>query len=1168
MDSELYKAYICFAGPEAVGQDEGFIALVDAQTGLGKTYQAIELLLEHLAADSKRKLIYTTNLRVNVTEAFEQLIQRVGSSDQFSSTQKKKFLKNIIHIPSQETSIKLLSEDDWQVLLSELDGNHYRKISTLRDSIKIFSQAAQSLSNHQLNDELSERYSKLFRAVQTVFKDKLNKKELTDVSAVTKVLEKLFPASRIDEESTQVLFMTTAKLLYPWHALNKNHRISDVLKNSLIILDEFDRQQSEFLNHLLKGARDFDVISLVRRLYSSFQSYEVQGDDEFEGVESSFAKFRAQLEDFNSGWSANLRPYINDETIQAGVENQNRVFTMLSDRMSLHTINFKHDELKSKINSVKGSHEIGVGGDKSSINYVNSASQIVRAFCNAMLSAINTLSNNLRRIEGSKPHSTEDLIVKVLNHFGLAELRAEVVSLLSARLSFRVQKEYKSYSYHDSGFEIAKISKFSELDNTATAATFELALTPTGLLGNWVLEGAKILGISATATSPTAIHNFDLLYLSNLLGDKFKRLSTQQKQGIQREYLSKRRYKDLNINIDVQTVSEHDLRGGVEQLYREFLGDSVDDLMLENRLAKLLDVSPKSITFAKSRVNKLVAAIKRFSVHSTNRYLFCMLNNSYKGQEFSRFMEFVGRKFGVTIFENINAASFRNEQFSAVLQLLEGTNEKVAVITNYQATGAGLSPSYQVSNAEDFIYIGPVGQPPLQNKTDIDSIYIEQPKSLIGSFIYEEQVQEERGFSIKKNIHDALMLHEKEVLVANDVKPILNKFIATNLKGMSVSSLIGIYKDTDDYRYAVFRYIEQALGRMCRTELKQKNISIMFDGEYDFVQTLASDNRDLSFLSVEYSSLITKIKHEYKFEARQKLTHSYSAKASRNHSHIQRLITSVYRHQNSDAVGQYSRLRKCVLQQPTSLELPTGETNRYYIKTNTLGSYRYHIDQKDENGVTQVFINSDDYANQQEVSALSAKLDKLMLNAIVKKHFEQNGFATTFGKHEYLLAPAMFDIYMGAIGEETAFAILNDFGYEVKDMPDGTVEWFDGYISIGDRVLLIDIKHWDVEKSCLQRDDTFEKCKTKLQNLKENLPDVFQGKMLQAMYINISYDEGSTITGSSFTEGSSLLVESANLLEADVIDVPGVIDINTGQSNVPPLEQLLNLFESVKGLSR
>ena len=1168
MESELYNAYIDLAGPEIVRQEDGFIALVDAQTGLGKTYQATELQLEHLISDSSKKIIYTTNLRVNVTEAYEELMQRVSSHEELSSSQKKQFLKNVIHIPSQESSVKLLDEDDWQVLLGEVEGAHYRKISTLRDSIKILTQAAQSLNNQQLNDELSERYSKLFRTIQSIFKDKLNKKEFSASSAVNGALEKLFPASRIDEDSTQVIFMTTAKLLYPWHALNKNYRVSDVLKDSLIIIDEFDRQQGEFLNHLLKGGKDFDVISLVRRLYSSFQSFKVQGDDEFNDVEKSFSKFREQLREFDTKWNVNLRPYINDATIQAGIENQNRVFTMLSDRMSLHTINFKHDELNSKIDEINGSHEIGAGGNKSSITYVNNASQVVRSFCNAMLSATNTLSNNLRKTEGSKPHSTEDLIVKVLNHFGLAELRNDVISLLSARLSFRVQKDYKSYSYHDSGFEITKISKFSELDNTATAATFELALTPTGLLANWVLEGAKILGISATATSPTAIHNFDLPYLRNVLGDKFKQLSERQKQGIQQEYLSKRRYKEQQVNIDVQPISENELRGGVDFLYKEFFGGNIDELMLENRLCQLLEASPKSISFAKNRVNKLIGAIKRFSGHHSNRYLFCMLNNSYKGHEFFRFMEFVGRKYGVRIFENINAASFRNEKFNSVLQLLEDSEEKVVVITNYQATGAGLSPSYKVNNIDDFIYIGPEGEPPLQNKTDIDSIYIEQPKSLIGSFIFEDQQAEDRSLAVKKNIHDALMLHEKEVIVANDVKPILNKFIATNAKGMTVSSLIGFYKDTDDYRYAVFRFIEQALGRMCRTELKQKEISIMFDAEFDFIQTLASDNRDLSYLSVEYSCLISKIKSDCSYQAKQKLTHSYSAKASRNHAHIQRLITSVYRHQNSDAIGQYNRLRRLVLQTPTAPEMPIGEPNRYFIRSEVLGSYSYHIDYKDENGVTQAFINSDDYVGQKIVSGLSAKLDVLMQNKAVKEHFDKRGFATSFGKHEYIIAPAMFDIYMGALGEEAVFSILNEFGYKVEEMPEGTIEWFDGFLEIGNRILLIDVKHWDVEKSCLQRDDTLEKCKAKLENIKREMPEPFKDKQIQAMYINVSYEDGSTIKGSNFSLSDGVFVESASLLEADVLDVPGIIDINTGQSNIPPMEQLLNFLETLKGLSK
>ena len=384
---------------------------------------------------------------------------------------------------------------------------------------------------------------------------------------------------------------------------------------------------------------------------------------------------------------------------------------------------------------------------------------------------------------------------------------------------------------------------------------------------------------------------------------------------------------------------------------------------------------------------------------------------------------------------------------------------------------------------------------------------------------------------------------------------------------MSVNSLIGLYKDTDDYRYALYRFVEQALGRMCRTEWKRREISIMFDAEHEFIQTLASDSRDLSYLSEEYAALVSTVKKECRLEAKQKLSNAYSAKASRNYSHIQRLITSVYRHQSSDAIAQYKRLRKEVLEYPTVLELPTGESNRYYIRSELLGSYRYHIDQQNENGLTQIFINAEDYAGQNVVSGSSAKLDILMNNQVVKSHFAKKGFATSFGDHEFLIAPAMFDVYMGALGEEAVFAILDNSDWKVNEMPDGTIEWFDGYLEVGRRVLLLDVKHWDVEKSSLQRDNTLVKCKSKLESLKGNLPDPFKNKLVQAIYINVSYEEGSTIKGSIFSSDNRILVESANLLEADVIEVPGVIDIKTGQSNIPPMEQLLNLLETIKGLS-
>jgi hypothetical protein len=1174
MDSALYESFISIAGPKELECERGFISLVDAQTGLGKTYQAIELQLNHLQSKSTKKIIYSTNLRINVTEAFEDLCERINKKSNLSIEQKKKYLENIIHIPSQENSVKLLSEDDWNLIYDDLNFRELRDVKAIKDGIKLLEQAFEAsgeLNGSALSEELSYRYSRLFKLVQAIYKEKLNNQELVENSAVHDVLIKLLPASRIKPDTAQIIFMTTAKLLFPWHALEINFRISDVMKESLIILDEFDRQQAEFLSHLLGNKSEFDIISIVRRLFSAFSSYNIDESTEFEGVNSSFDKFRMLLNEFDGQWHIPYRPVITDSTIQAGKENQKRVFTLLSDRMSLHAINFKHDELKSHIDTQQHIHDIGVNGQKSSIQYINNASQLIRAFCNSMLNATGALAKNISSIEGSKPHSSEDLIVKILNHFGLAEMKRDVIALLNARLSFRIDKEHKSYSYHDSGFEITKISKYSELDNTATATTFELPLTPTGLLANWVFEGAKILGISATASSKTTIHNFDLLYLSNLLGDQFKTLSPEQKQAIQQEYLAKRRYQENDININVRSISERDLPGGVRKLYREYCGGTIDDLMLETKIAELLNVDPNDhsrLKFTINRLNKLLAAIQQFSQHPTNRYLFCMLNNSFKSQGFAHFMTFVSKKYSVKISENINAASFRNNQFNQVKDILENTTEKVVVITNYQATGAGLSPSYDVKDCKKFIYIGQKDIPPYQQKTDIDAIYLEQPKSLIGELIFPFQTYDERTKAIKKNIHDALMLHEQGIIVPNDVKPLLNRFISSNVNSFAASTLIQLYQATDDYKYATYRFIEQALGRMCRTEWKQQEINIMYDAQSKFMETLALDNRDLSFLSAEYQQLIFAVKLACKVELKNKLESTYSAKATRNYAHINRLITSVYQHQNTDAIGQYNRLRTLTLESPTQAIMPTGEHFRYYVESKVAGSYTYHIDYSFEKQATQIFINADDMSSQRIVSGLSARLNLLMKNKIIKAHFETNSYATSFKDHNIIISPAMFDIYMGAIGEESVFALLQDFNVKVYPMPEGTTEWFDGYITIGDRILLIDVKHWNLETSCFDREyETSTKCKEKLSNINVNKPAEFKDKKIQALYINLIFDGKGTITGAKHSSQKNTFVEYANMLDADVIDIPGLIDIETGQANTPTMNELVNLLETLKGMN-
>lgn len=1163
--SALLETYIEMAGPDTCQLKDGFLAIVDAQTGLGKTYQATELQLEHLIADSNLTLIYSTNLRLNVKEAYVALLDRIDAKPALSASQKAELKRNVIWIPAQDTSIAELTAEDWQAIFEILDIQKRRELKTILDKVELLCQAKLSSNTSVFDEDLRVQRSKIFNLLKAYLKGK----EI-QCDTLNEILDRIFPARRIDQEKTQVLFLTTSKLLYPWHGIDKSYRISDFLDSSLLILDEFDRQQSEFLTHLINTVSDYDIIALTRKFYSSFDSFTIHGPPDFDGVDECFDRFRAALSDYKDKWFISYRPFISDATIQQGSDNQNQIFTLLSDRMSIHAINFKHDVLMSKFTHVVegevGSHEIGSfnkdSNTESAVQFVNNGAYLVRTFCNAMLSAILKLKKNLENSKDKKTYTIENLVGKVLNNLGMVEITPNVLSLLSARLSFKVNKEHKAYSFHDSGYEIVNIAKHSETDNTVSAYTFDLALTSTGLLAHWVLAGARILGVSATATSRTAIHNFDLEYLNDVLSERLMLLTPTQKAAIQEEYCEKRRYEENDIKISVKAISERVGWGGIAQLYQEFNGEKFHPVLLENELCKLLNVDVGQLKFAINRANKLIDSIREFSLHSENRYHFCMLNKSYKNREFIDFMEKVGQKYGVTIFENINAASFRNDQFQAVLNLLENSTKKIAVITNYQATGAGLSPSYTIGKKHTLTYVGPEGVEPFQNKTDIDSIYLEQPMSLIGCRIGEDLSWNERDIAIKKNIHDALMLHEKGIVVASEVKSTLKSFISQKVNSFAVGSMISTYKSSEDYRYAVCRFIEQALGRMCRTEWKQREITIMYDAVNDFVERLAKDSRDLSNLSHEYRALITNIKQCYKAQTYDKKNTFYHPRASRNYAHIQRLITSVYEHQNKNAIDQYENLRILMLEKPTMLQQPQGEEVRYYIDVQqSSGQYHYQINYCDEKGITEIFINPADVAGLREVSEQSARLSLLMQNPLISAHFKENGFATTFGDTQFVLAPAMFDLYMGALGEEAVKAILKHFGYEIQSMPVGCMEWFDGYIEIGNQILLVDVKHWDLELACLVHDNTLDKCKIKLDKIRTAPPAEFTNKRVQAMYINTIWNGAEGINSRKYGSDNEQLVEYANPEVADVLEIPGVIDGVSGTCNVPPMNQLLDLLK-------
>lgn len=70
----ILNQYIKYASPEVVSiSDSGKLCLFKAPTGLGKTYNLVELAKRYIESDIKKNFIYVTTLKSNVDDFYREL---------------------------------------------------------------------------------------------------------------------------------------------------------------------------------------------------------------------------------------------------------------------------------------------------------------------------------------------------------------------------------------------------------------------------------------------------------------------------------------------------------------------------------------------------------------------------------------------------------------------------------------------------------------------------------------------------------------------------------------------------------------------------------------------------------------------------------------------------------------------------------------------------------------------------------------------------------------------------------------------------------------------------------------------------------------------------------------------------------------------------------------
>lgn len=267
------------------------------------------------------------------------------------------------------------------------------------------------------------------------------------------------------------------------------------------------------------------------------------------------------------------------------------------------------------------------------------------------------------------------------------------------------------------------------------------------------------------------------------------------------------------------------------------------------------------------------------------------------------------------------------------------------------------------------------------------------------------------------------------------------------------------------------KIILQAIGRICRTNKKNKNIFISFDCQMEFDLAYCKNELLKRPLNYEFKELLNKCEN-VKEEVDNSIFKINNSKIKKNSDKINALLQFK---SNAD-ISKWEELRDIVLRHPYDNVGIHNEYDIYCELTEPSTHYYYNKDQNGEYNITYEKVNecciSEDLAN----------LKTLMSIKEIKTYFENMGYATNFEKSYYILLPNVFTrIYLGALGESVGeFLInrfLNQYGLKLAWIKD--TKRYEKYDYFFGNDKYVDFKYWNGNFD-KDRQKEVEKCIRKL----------------------------------------------------------------------------------------
>ena len=544
------------------------------------------------------------------------------------------------------------------------------------------------------------------------------------------------------------------------------------------------------------------------------------------------------------------------------------------------------------------------------------------------------------------------------------------------------------------------------------------------------------------------------------MGSAFSHISDDDFLRLSKEFENAQYgYKDITIHTELFDGTDYSV-----SLWNKIFNDDE----LSEAAHRIVDISLADSTtqkdnfFNHGRYFKIALAFKRFIDNTDIRSFLCVLNKHPKHDDkklsttvlYELFRLITGRTISEVrnMVFLLDGTDFDSKKEELLTRLANG--EKLFVISVYQTIGAGQNLHYNIPAELDNTLIN-VNDRASSNKKDFDAIYLERPSNLTVNLNISNGALEEYDKDFVKFIFETEFLQENAEISEDTAWKYIKRAFEKRYCGKT-------YFDknyrTQSVSYYATKQIIQAIGRMCRTNMKQQNIYVYADAQIcEFFQVDIANKR---LLNKEVTALIDEI---IKYGASSAPMPDLIDKGKLCSGRVNKFINNML-HEDWDEkrMEQWEDLRVLVLKYPTATKEMLNSDFRFsqfYIQMDKPSNVYYYSQEEDYSKIEVSYSKSNSYPY--EVSEKAAKLDRILMFKGLKESFESWKFATSFAPEEFSMSPALFNnIYKGALGEVCGkFWFKSVLNYSLESIKDPTTfELFD--YRFKNLPVYVDFKNW------------------------------------------------------------------------------------------------------------